>query len=54
MIYQIEVKEVLNRIVEVEAESRDEALAKVEESYNNEEIVLDSNDCVEGASFDII
>lgn len=44
--YKIEITETLQRIVTVEANSVLEALNKVEEQYDNEEIVLDSNDFV--------
>ena len=42
--YKIEVKETLSRIVEIEANSSDEALLKIKELYKNEEIVLDADD----------
>lgn len=42
--YRIEVEETLERVVEVEANSVDEAIDKVHEMYKNEEIVLDEND----------
>ena len=45
--YQIEVKEVLSRVIEVEANNENEALDKVYEMYDNEEIVLDWHDLVE-------
>lgn len=44
--FKIEIQEFLSRIIEVEAESSDEAISKVREMYRNEEIVLDSNDYV--------
>ncbi len=42
--FKIEIQEFLSRIVEVEANSIDEAISKVREMYKNEEIVLDSED----------
>ncbi len=45
--YRIEVKEVLSRVIEVEANNEDEALDKVYEMYDNEKIVLDWHDLVE-------
>ncbi len=42
--FEIQVTEKLERLVEVEAESFDEAVLIVEEKYRNEEIVLDSSD----------
>lgn len=53
MKYKIKVQETLERIVEVEASSIDEARDKVEEMYNNEEIVLDYSDFVGKEMFDI-
>lgn len=44
--FKIEITETLQRIVVVEADSVLEALNKVEEQYDNEEIVLDSNDFI--------
>lgn len=42
--YEISVKEVLERVVRVKANSLEDALAKIQEMYDNEEIVLDSTD----------
>ena len=42
--YEISVKEVLERVITIEANSLEEALDKVQEMYDNEEIVLDSGD----------
>lgn len=53
MRYKIKVQETLERIVEVEASSIDEARGKVEEMYNNEEIVLDYSDFVGMEMFDM-
>ncbi|HET8860207.1 DpnD/PcfM family protein [Marivirga sp.] len=45
-IFKVEIQEFLSRIVEIEANSIDEALDKVNQSYRNQEIVLDSNDFI--------
>lgn len=45
--FKIEVKETLSRIIEIEANSMDEAYLKVKEMYSIEEIVLDANDYVD-------
>ena len=42
--YQIQITETLQRVVEVEANSYDEAEDKVNEDYRNGDIVLDYND----------
>lgn len=42
--YKIEIKEILTRIVEIEAQSEDDALETAQNLYKNEEIVLDSDD----------
>ncbi|MBE7410455.1 MAG: DpnD/PcfM family protein [Leptospiraceae bacterium] len=44
--FKIEIQEFLSRIIEVEAETKDEAITKVRQLYRNEEIVLDSDDYV--------
>lgn len=45
--YYISVTEILNKIVEVHAESEQEALQKAEDSYYNDEFELDYNDRVD-------
>ena len=45
--FEFEVKELLSRIIEVEAETENEAYLKVKGMYENEEIVLDSSDQVD-------
>jgi hypothetical protein len=45
--YKIEVKETLSRIIEIDANSFDEALEDVQKMYKNEEIILDNDDFVE-------
>ncbi len=42
--FKIEVIETLSRIIEIEANSSDDAYLKVKEMYDSEEIVLDSDD----------
>lgn len=44
MKYKVNVEELLSRIIEVEADSDEEAEDKVREMYKNEEIVLDTSD----------
>ena len=46
MKYQVEIEEVLRRVVEIEADSADDADNKVLESYRNFEIVLDARDFI--------
>ena len=45
--YKIEVKETLSRIIEIDANSIDEALEDVQKIYKKEEIILDSDDFFE-------
>jgi len=45
--FKIEVKETLSRIFEIEANSNEEALLKIEDLYKKQEIVLDADDFVE-------
>lgn len=42
--YYISVTETLNKIVEVQAESSEEALRKAEDAYDTDEFELDHND----------
>ena len=51
--FKIEVQEFLSRVVEVEADSIDEAISKINEEYEKTEIVLDYNDFVEVNFIDI-
>ena len=44
-IYNVEIVEKLSRVVEQEANSYEEAENLVQEKYDNEEIILDWNDC---------
>lgn len=43
-IYNIEIEELLQKVVKVKANSLNEAIDKVEERYKNEQYVLDYND----------
>jgi len=45
-LFKIEVREVLSRVVEIEAEDLETAIEKVEEQCNESEIVLDSDDFI--------
>ena len=45
--FEIEIKETLSRIIEVKAETENEAFTKVKQMYKDEEIVLDSSDYVD-------
>jgi hypothetical protein len=45
--FKIEVKETLSRIIEIDANSIDEALDDVKKIYKKEEIILDSDDFIE-------
>lgn len=42
--FEIEIKEVLSRVININAENSMKAVSIVEELYNKEEIVLDYND----------
>ena len=44
--YYVSVTETLYKVVSVDAESEDEAVSVVNDSYNNCEIVLDSDDFI--------
>jgi len=46
MKHKIEITEILQRVIEVEAENEDEAIILIKRAYQNENIVLDSSDYV--------
>jgi hypothetical protein len=45
--YYIEITETLQRIVEIEANSLDDAIMEINRQYENQEIVLDSSDYIQ-------
>lgn len=45
--FMVEIKETLAKVIEVQAESIEEAISIVDELYKNEKIVLDSNDFID-------
>lgn len=47
MTYQVYITEKLCRTAQIEAKSKDQAIAKAREAYDNEEIVLDYTDFIE-------
>jgi len=47
MLIEIEVEEILSKIITVEADSEEEALQIVNEQYQNEEIVLSSDNYID-------
>lgn len=49
-IYKIEIEELLQRVVEIEAENIEQAIEITKEKYKKEEYVLDEND-FEGVEF---
>ena len=42
--FNVQVKEILRRVVEIEAETLEEAINIVDEMWRNQEIVLDADD----------
>ena len=46
-VFQIEIVETLNNILEVNAENEQEALLKVRDMYRNEEVVLYPDDFID-------
>lgn len=44
--FKIEVKETLSRIIEIQSESKEDALLRIKELYKKQEIVLDADDYV--------
>jgi hypothetical protein len=47
MTFKIEIREILSRIVEIEADTPDEAIALATKQYEDGEIVLDSDDYID-------
>lgn len=47
MKYKVEIKETLSKIIEIEAKNEEEAIRKIREQYEKQEIVLDSSDYVD-------
>ena len=47
MKIRVEITEVFQKIIEVEAESKSEAINKVKEQYYNDEIELDVSDFID-------
>jgi hypothetical protein len=45
--YRVEITETLQRIVELDALSLDEAIIEIQRQYHNEEIILQSDDCID-------
>ncbi len=43
-IFEIEIKETLSKIIEIEANSIEAAIEKATSLYNNEEIIISSDD----------
>ena len=46
MVYKIEIIETLSKTVEIEAETREQALKEVIQKYKNEEIILGENNFI--------
>lgn len=53
MKIKVEITEILQRTVEVDAEDLKDAINKVEELYKNEEIILDYSDYI-STEFNVI
>jgi L-lactate utilization protein LutC len=45
--YKVEITETLQRIIEVEAASLDDAITEIRRQYQDEEIILDSGDYID-------
>lgn len=52
MIYKVEILETLSKVIEVDAESEDEAISKIRKDYKDEKVVLDAEDYL-GTEFSI-
>lgn len=47
MNYKVEIKETLSRIINLEADSEEEAILKAKTEYKNQNIILDDNDYID-------
>ncbi|MXV37219.1 DpnD protein [Flavobacteriaceae bacterium Ap0902] len=45
-LYKIEIQEILSRLVEIEANDKEEAISKIKKMYHDEKIILDSSDYI--------
>lgn len=45
-MFEIEIREVLSRVIKVTSKNQTDAILKVQEMYRNEEIVLDAGDYI--------
>lgn len=45
--FKIEIKETLSNIIEIQAENEQQAIDIIKKKYNNEEIILDSNNYID-------
>lgn len=45
--YKIEITETLQRVIEIESNSIDDAISEIHRQYKNEEIILDSSDYID-------
>lgn len=45
--FKVEITETLQKIVEVEANNKEEAVHKVMKMYKNEEVILNDNDFID-------
>jgi len=54
MEFKVNITEVLSRVIAVEADSKEEALIRVSDMYNSEEIVLDYSDFNDDVKIEII
>lgn len=44
--FKVEIRDYLSKIIEIEAESQEEAISQVQQSYKSGEIILSSDDYV--------
>lgn len=47
MIYKVEIKETLSRIIDIEAENESEAIIKATTEYRKQNIILDDSDYID-------
>lgn len=45
--YKVEITEILQKIIEIKAENKEDASHKAMKMYKNEEVILDNNDFID-------
>ena len=47
MNYKVEIKEILSRLIDIEADNENEAIIKAKTEYRNQNVILDESDYID-------